>query len=78
MAFFSSKTSNPVEELASIFREKEQPVEVAVKWAKEVIGDAGIESNREQLKAIKKLRDAEPALTLGVATYLFKMVRMSK
>lgn len=66
-----------MDELASIFRNTEDPVGAAKSWGKLVLRESGIDPHRNPMKALKKLRDEEPALNLETANYLIKKLTAS-
>ncbi|GAA1473909.1 hypothetical protein P4N68_00165 [Corynebacterium felinum] len=61
-----------VDELASIFRNVDDPVGAAVEWAKKTLNEAGVNPEQNPFAATKTLRDQEPALSLRAATYIMK------
>lgn len=71
--FFPGAT-NPVEELARIFRDAADPVAAATQWAQGVFASAELDPKAHPVRAIKALRDAEPALNLNAATYVVKKI----
>lgn len=67
-------SSNPLEDIKSIFYNDPDPLEAAVAWAKGVLQRAGLDSKKNPVSSIKELRKQEPALSLKTATYLVKKI----
>ena len=72
MSMLFGDRKNPIDDLRSIFYKTEDPVEAAMDWGREVLETRDINPTKNPMKAIKELREKEPALGLKSATYLVK------
>lgn len=65
-------STNPIDEIRTIFHQHEDPVAAAQEWATTLLQEANIDPAKQPMAAIKKIREQEKAFSLKGATYLFE------